>query len=61
MDKIVYINDFGNIVENGKYKMILTGSVKWSFLSKCYQYEVNTDKSDMKLKYLHSEEKLFKK
>jgi hypothetical protein len=36
----VKIDDFGNICENGKYTLYLTGCYEWCCVAKCWVYEV---------------------
>ena len=60
MEKIVFIDDFGDLGNecNAKYKVFLNGSYSWCYLSKCWRYEVKETTPKIPLTYILSEEKI---
>lgn len=52
--KTVKIDDFGNICENGKYTLHLTGCYEWCCVAKCWVYEVEKTTPEISIKTVYS-------
>lgn len=59
---VVFIDEFGHLVEEkiSKFKIILSGSYSWCFVSKCWRHEIKYTSPKMPLSYILSDTILVK-
>lgn len=59
---VVFIDDFGHLVEEkiSKFKVILSGSYMWCFVSKCWRHEIKYTFPKIPLSYILSDAILIK-
>jgi len=59
---VVFIEEFGNLVEEkmSKFKVVLSGSYSWCFIGKCWRHEIKDIFPKIPLSYILSDAILVK-